>query len=131
MKRSLRILIPLLLPALLLAAACGDDDDKAASTPSGASSIPAATVVTTVPSGGVEVDQKDLSFQPADVAGNTGSPIYFRNSESAIHTVTIEGKNVSGTMQKDMIVAWTPPAAGTYKVTCDYHPQMRATITVK
>ena len=57
--------------------------------------------------------------------------IYFKNSETAIHTVTIDSKNVSGNMRKGDIVTWTAPKAGTYKVTCDYHPQMKATITIE
>ena len=34
-------------------------------------------------------------------------------------------------MERDQVFTWTPPATGTYKITCDFHPQMKATITVK
>ena len=57
--------------------------------------------------------------------------MYFKNSESALHTVTINGKNESGNMRKGDLFSWTAGAAGEYKITCDYHPQMNATITVQ
>ena len=60
-----------------------------------------------------------------------GDIVYFKNSETALHTVTIEGKNESGNMKKDAVFTWTPKTAGEYKITCDFHPQMKATITVE
>ncbi len=77
------------------------------------------------------VDQDNLKFKPSSLSVSVGEVVTFKNGETSIHTVTINGKNESGTMKKDSEFRWTAPSAGTYKVTCDYHPQMKATITVK
>jgi plastocyanin len=120
--------LPVLAVAILLAA-CGGDSGGSNS----GSGLPAGQVtpVDQVPAGAAEIDQSDLAFKPDKVTVKVGQVLYFKNSEPTLHTVTIEGKNVSGTMKKGSILAWTAPAAGTYKVTCDYHPQMHATVTVQ
>lgn len=94
-------------------------------------SIPDAIRVTAIPAGAALIDQDNLAFIPRELTVPVGGTVYLKNSEAAVHTVTIDGKNVSGVMREDDTLAWTPPAAGSYRVTCDYHPQMRATITVK
>lgn len=128
----------LLVPALALivsaGAACGGDDDDDDSGDNGTATTAATkttTVTTEVPSGAPFVDQDGLEFKPTKVTAKVGEKVYFKNSETAIHTVTIEGKNVSGNMKKNDVVIWTPEKAGEFKVTCDYHPQMKATITVQ
>ena len=116
-----------LLLFLIAAGACGDDDDGAGN----GSLIPDATTVAAIPPGAAWIDQDNLAFEPKELTLKAGIQVYFRNSEAAIHTVTIDEKNVSGVMKKDAIIAWAPPRAGAYVITCDYHPQMRATITVE
>ena len=116
-----------LLLFLIPAGACGDDDGRAGNGPP----ILDATSVTAIPAGAPLLDQDNLAFIPEELSVLAGSPVYFKNSEAAVHTVTVESKNVSGVMRKDDMLAWIPPSAGTYRITCDYHPQMRATITVK
>ena len=119
-----------------LAAACGGGDSKATPTSaaiptSPASGSPAATASAgAIPAGAPEIDQNGLAFKPDKLTVKAGEKVYFKNSESALHTVTINGKNESGTMKKGDVFSWTPAAAGTYKVNCDFHPQMNATITV-
>jgi plastocyanin len=82
-------------------------------------------------SGNAEIDQDNLQFKPQELCVAAGQKVLFRNSESAIHTVTIDGKNESGNMKKGDTLEWTPPSGGkTYKITCDYHPQMRASVSV-
>jgi plastocyanin len=84
-----------------------------------------------IPAGSPFIDQDALRFIPTSLTVSPGQRIYFKNSETALHTVTIEGENISGNMRKDEIFIWDAPVAlGQYRVTCDYHPQMRATITV-
>lgn len=107
-----------------MAVACGGGDDKSAGC--GASG-PGGTAI---PPGAPCIDQDRLKFTPGALTVTTGKTVYFLNSESAFHTVTINGRNESGDMKKGAVFAWTPPAPGTYRVTCDVHPQMRATITV-
>ena len=113
-------------------AACGDDDSSSTNTPNlpSAEANSSATAAT-IPAGAPEIDQADLAFKPDKLTVKAGSTIYFKNSDSAVHTVDVNGKNESGTMKKGMVFAWTPATAGTYKITCDFHPQMNATITVQ
>jgi plastocyanin len=77
-----------------------------------------------------EIDQQDLTFTPARVSIKVGQAVLIKNSESAIHTANINGKNITGNMKRGDSTAWTAKAPGEYKVSCDYHPQMRATIAV-
>ncbi len=84
-----------------------------------------------IPAGSPFVDQDALRFIPTKLTVGAGAKVYFKNSETALHTVTIEGKNVSGNMRKDDVFVWTAPTAmGEYQITCDFHPQMKATLTV-
>ena len=121
----------ILLLSVLAFAACGGDDSTA-STPGVTMLDPGQAIkVDSVPASAPVVDQNNLTFKPATLTATKGQAVFFKDSESAIHTVTVNGKNLSGTMKQGDIISWTPPAAGTYKVTCDYHPQMRSTITVE
>lgn len=109
-----------LLPFVLaVAAACGGGSGDGGSRPDA------------VPAGAPFIDQDNLKFIPNTLVVKSGQVIYFGNSETALHTVTINGKNESGTMKRNDIFTWTPGAPGDYKVTCEFHPQMRATITVQ
>ena len=52
------------------------------------------------------------------------------DSEAVIHTANVNNKNISGNMKKGDAVPWIARSPGEYKVTCDYHPLMKATIVV-
>ena len=106
----------------VLAAGCGGGGTSSGTAPAGDAQIPA---------GAPFMDQNGLTFSPDKITAKAGEKVYFKNSESSIHTVTINGKNESGNMKRDMVFAWTPPLAGTYKITCEFHAQMRATIVVQ
>lgn len=77
-----------------------------------------------------EIDQQKMEFVPARVSVKVGETVLIKNSETAIHTGNINGKNITGNMKKGDSTAWTAKAPGEYAVTCDYHPQMKATIVV-
>jgi len=118
---------------LALSAACGGDDNTSTPTPGASSSGTAATAAPSnsdIPAGAPEVDQDKLAFKPDKLTVKVGEKVYFKNSESALHTVTINTKNESGNMKKGDVFIWPAPAAGTYTITCDFHPQMNAKITV-
>lgn len=127
------LLAVLALPALLTACGGGDDDDGGA--------VNADTAIATgegrakdepgVPDGVPFIDQNNLKFSPGKLTVKAGEVVYFKNSETALHTVTIKGKNESGNMKKDQVFQWTPPGPGEYKITCDFHPQMNSTVTVQ
>ena len=90
-----------------------------------------ATAEPGVPDGAAFIDQDNLKFSPTELTISASEPVYFKNSESTLHTVTINGENESGQMEHDRVFEWTPPAPGEYKITCDFHPQMKATIKVE
>lgn len=119
-------LAPAVALALFAGVACGGDDSSPA-----ASGSPSGSKASEVPAGAPHIGQDNLEFKPGKLTVKAGTKVYFTNDESAIHTVTINKKNESGNMKKGDIMVWTPATAGTYSVTCDYHPQMKATITVE
>ena len=120
-KRSLVILAAAAVSTSL--AACGGGD--------GENSSGRAEGVTGVPDGAPYVDQDGLRFHPTSLKVAASETVYFKNSESALHTVAINGKNESGAMKRDAIYTWTPAEPGEYKISCEFHPQMKATITVE
>jgi plastocyanin len=81
------------------------------------------------------IDQKGLKFIPNLVTINAGDTILFKNSDPFTHDVTVagaDGKQVDKGMQhhgQDLTVAF--PEKGTFAITCSYHPNMKATVTVK
>lgn len=80
MIKKMRSALLLFSAAVLLgglAVACGGDDDD------GGDSKPAE-----IPAGAPMVDQDDLTFIPNKLTAKTGEKVYFKNSETAIHTVT-------------------------------------------
>ncbi len=83
-----------------------------------------------IPAGAPFIDQDKLQFVPQALRVKVGETVYFKNSETALHTVNVDGKNVSGNMKKNDVFTWVFQQPGSYKITCDYHPQMKATITV-
>jgi plastocyanin len=103
---------------LVFAAACGS---------SGGSPTPDDRIPADAPF----IDQRGLAFRPSSITARVAEPVYFKNSETAIHTVTINGKDESGMMKKNDLFIWTPSAAGAYKITCELHPQMKATVIVE
>jgi plastocyanin len=128
--------IPAVLLVAIVGAACGGGStttgpaiSDVGGTGSGAS--PALVGVNAIPVGAPEINQDNSAFKPSKLTVKAGEKVYFRNSEAVPHTVTINGKNESRDIKKGAIFAWTVPQAGQYKITCDYHPQMKATITVE
>lgn len=123
--RMRRVLWATALAGVAIASAvCGGDDDDGGSGGR-------ASGVEGVPDGAAFVDQDNLKFSPSELTVNVGEDVYFKNSETAVHTVTVEGKNESGTMKRDDVFTWKAPAEGEFDITCDFHPQMKATITVE
>jgi plastocyanin len=119
------LLAALVASIALLAVACGGGNSDG-SGPTGVAdgSDPE------IPAGAPFIDQDKLKFIPTELTVKAGEKVYFKNSETALHTVTINGVDESGNMKKNDIFIWEFPSAGEYKITCEYHPQMKATITV-
>lgn len=136
--RALRALL-LVVPALVVAfaAACGGGDSNSGTssgsgtTSSSKTTAPGTTAQADQGTAAAEIDQDNLTFKPSKVTIKAGEKVRFKNSESALHTVNVNGKNVSGNMKKDDSFLYTFAKAGTYKITCDYHPQMNASVVVQ
>jgi plastocyanin len=83
----------------------------------------------------VEADRvvlADFSYRPDCLRAAEGAQIALRNTGQAPHTFTIEGTTVdlnlpAGT-STDASLSGVEP--GRYTVTCTFHPQMEATLTV-
>lgn len=84
-----------------------------------------------VPEGAPHIDQDNLNFKPNKLTVPAGVEIYFTNSETALHTVSLDGENLSGDMRKGAVFTHAFEEPGEYRITCLYHPQMRSTITVE
>ncbi len=120
-----------LVPACLLVgllAACSSGNN-ASGPPAGA--VGTAVAQQNVPANAPLIDEDNLQFKPGSLTINAGQTVYFKNSESAIHNVEVDGGNKSPDMKKGAIYSFTFNNAGEYKITCEYHPQMHSTITVK
>lgn len=76
------------------------------------------------------IDQQNLQFVPPIVSVKPGDVVLFTNSDSALHMIKVDSTIIADTMKKGDTVRWTAPSPGQYRVTCDYHPQMSATIDV-
>lgn len=110
------------LSAAVMMVACGDDDGGGGDKRAG------GTIE--IPAGAPFVDQDNLKFSPAELTVKVGEKVYFKNSETALHTVDVNGESLSGNMKKNDVFVFEFPAAGAYNITCLYHPQMKARITV-
>jgi len=117
------VIVPFAAALTISAAACGSS--------TGSVPNPSVTPGGAIPAGAVVIDQRDLAFKPGSATIEAGQKVYFQNSETALHTVSINGKDESGNMKRGAIFVWTFASPGSYKITCEYHPQMHATITVK
>jgi plastocyanin len=78
------------------------------------------------------VQLEDFAFRPDCLTAAEGSMFRLANTGQAPHTFTIEGTvvdyNVPAGTATDASVSRLD--AGRYTVTCTYHPQMEATLTV-
>jgi len=125
--------VPAVAGLLAVTAACGSGSSASSATgpqTQATSGSATQTAGTGHSDHAAEIDQQNLTFTPARVSIKVGQSVLIKNSESAIHTANINGKNITGNMKRGDSTAWTAKAPGEYKVSCDYHPQMRATITV-
>jgi plastocyanin len=108
----------LALIALLLLPACGGDGE----TQPGSCNPVDAT----------EVELADFVFRPDCLSVDASATITLDNTGDAPHTFTVEGTDVDFDVDAGTSVdaSLSNVEPGTYAVTCTYHPQMEATLTV-
>lgn len=127
------VVVAVAVLALIAAVACGGgeaDSSGAAKSPTRAGGAAKATPTPVHTDHAAEIDQKNMAFIPTRITVKTGETVLIKNSEAAIHTANLNGENVTGNMKNGDSTAWVAEAPGAYRVTCEYHPQMRATIIV-
>ena len=121
-RRPAGPIVPIVVFLLVLAtAACGGD---------GGGEAPACerAVETT------SVTMRDFSYEPTCVAAGSGAELAITNEGQAPHTFTIESD--ADTAELDLpagergTLRIPELEAGTYEVTCTYHPQMVAALRI-
>lgn len=116
------ILAALLSTALL--AGCGGDDKSSpgASAGESAGSAPIDTIRI-----------KDFDFIPPEATVKVGQKITIPNADTAPHTLTEETAKPSfdsDTIKGKQTGSVTFQKTGTFKYYCEFHPTMKATVTV-
>jgi plastocyanin len=108
----------LLVVLAVLAPACGGD-----SAPPEPCTDPAPVT---------SVELADFVFRPDCLSADAGATIALDNTGDAPHTFTVEGTdvdvNVDAGSSGEANLGTVDP--GTYTVTCTFHPQMEATLTI-
>jgi plastocyanin len=86
----------------------------------------------TDPTPATSVELADFAFRPDCLSVDAGATIALENSGDAPHTFTVEGTELDVNMDAGGSdeVRFDGVDPGTYAVTCTFHPQMEATITV-
>lgn len=71
----------------------------------------------------------EFTFSALTVA--PGATVAVRNQDAVAHTVHVNGTDVDVTVPANGQRSFTAPAtAGSYPLTCDFHPRMHGTLTV-
>ena len=139
MKKWTSILIACLALGLV-AAGCGDDDDNndsgSADTAAETTAAPETTAEDPAAAGKVvEVDIKDVKFNPKDLTITKGQTVKWTNSDGFAHDVTKEGGPgadfKSKTLESGDTYEQTFGTAGKVDYLCTIHSGQTGTITVK
>ncbi len=83
----------------------------------------------------VRMDQLGMEFLPPVLLAGTGQPVHFRNSEDVLHNVrvyNIESKDTAFNISTPLGGTYEHrfDVAGTYRVACDIHPAMGASVVI-
>lgn len=86
---------------------------------------------TTTKAGGTTVTIKSFGYAvPASVT--PGATLTVTNNDSVAHTFTLKSAHIDKKVAAGgRITVAAPKAAGTYGITCDYHPNMHSDLVVK
>jgi plastocyanin len=116
----------LALTALLLLAGCGSSGG-ASSTGATGSAVTSSAAVAAAASATMTIS--NFTFSPTAVPA--GATVAVVNEDPVAHTVTIADVGIDVQVPANGRVTFTAPAApGTYRVTCDFHPNMKGGLTV-
>ena len=114
----MKIVAPFLLALTLLLPACGGD------------SAPPEPCADPMPATSVEL--ADFAFRPDCLSVDAGGTIALENTGDSPHTFTVGGTDLDVKVDPGGSdeVHFDGVDPGTYAVTCTFHPQMEATVTV-
>jgi plastocyanin len=143
MNRS-RTPILLAVLALSLAACAGGDgastaaSEAAPSEAAASEAAPSEAAASEAAGGGTTVTMADFAYDTDEVTVGVGEVITYVNSDSAAHTVT-EGSDgvaaddaaVDEEVEAGAEVEVSFDEAGTYQITCLFHPEMNMTVIVE
>jgi plastocyanin len=91
-----------------------------------------ALLTATAPKPALVVHLSDFSFKPASATVSVGDTVEFVNDDAFPHTVTAaNGAFDSGNLDEHKSWSYTFKKAGTYALTCSYHPNMKGMLTVR
>ncbi|MBI4188690.1 MAG: cupredoxin domain-containing protein [Chloroflexi bacterium] len=77
----------------------------------------------------VEVSMKDFAFTPREVSIKVGDRVTWVNDDIEPHTATTEAWD-SGAINPGQNYSRTFDTPGTFKITCQFHPDMIGQVTV-
>ena len=131
-RRSLVALALAVAVALSLVAGCSAGTSAAGSSalsPTHPSVSAAASASTTTAGAVPTLIISGFAFSALTV--KPGALVAVSNQDSVAHTVKVNGTGVDVTVGGGGHATFTAPAkAGTYPLTCDFHPSMHGTLTV-
>jgi plastocyanin len=91
-----------------------------------------ALLTVAAPKPALVIHLSDFSFKPASATVSVGDTVEFINDDSFPHTVTAaNGAFDSGNLDENKSWSYTFKKAGTYALTCSYHPNMKGMLTVR
>lgn len=134
MRTLPKILAPVVTSLALIGALSGCGSSTTASTTAGSPVAPVAspaTPATDTPavSNSNSVTITGFAFSPATV--KAGQHVTVTNADSVPHTLTIASTGLDVKVPANGTASFTAPAkAGSYALTCDFHPSMSGTLTV-
>ena len=87
------------------------------------------------PDAAVQMDQIGQEFLPPVLLANVGQPVHFHNGEDVLHNVrvyNIKTKETAFNISTPIGGTYEHrfDTAGTYRVSCDIHPQMGASVVI-
>jgi len=91
-----------------------------------------AMLTAAAPKPALVVHLSNFSFNPASATVKVGDTVQFVNDDPYPHTVTGgDGSFDSGNLDEHASWSYTFKKAGTYTLTCTYHPNMKGMLTVR
>lgn len=111
-----------------------DDDDYYFGTvivePGAPGPAPDAEPESAPPASAGSVTIAGRAFSPASITVARGGTVTWSNRDDDAHTVTASGAFGSGTLRTGASFSHTFPEAGTFRYVCEFHSEMRGTVTV-